>query len=290
MKARAAGAALAPGQELVRGYEVVALLDRGPSYEVYDVWSRSRSCRCVAKTVRLDRRSPRHSRRVLHEGRLLAELSHPHLVRGYETVTRPRLVAILETLTGETLSHLLARRGRLAPGDVALLGLQVCSAASYLHGRDLLHLDLKPSNIVCEGGRAKVLDLSVARRPGRMPAGIGTDGYLSPEQASGGAVGPAADVWGIATVLFRALTAVLPHPRTVPAPLPAAGADDLRSDEPVLIEEPAPPVRSLRRVPAVLARAVDDGLALDPGDRPTVGDLAARLGAAAGVDPKRCST
>lgn len=291
------GAALAAGDELVPGYEVVGLLDRGPYFEVYDVWSNERSCRCVAKTVRRDRRDRRHSRRLLREGRLLGRLAHPNVVRGYETITRPRPVAILETLTGETLGHVIDRCRRLAPGDVALLGMQLCSAVDYLHRATLLHLDLKPSNIVCDGGRAKVLDLSVARSPGRLPAGIGTDGYLSPEQAAGGLVGPAADVWGIGTVLFVALTGELPHPYTVPerrhgegARAPDGGDDGEETDDvagsPVPIEEPTPPVRSRRRVPAPLARAVDDCLSLAPAARPTVGQLAHRLGAAVGVDPK----
>lgn len=278
------GSALGPGEVLVAGYEVIALLDRGPSFEVYDVWSLARSCRCVAKTVRLDRRSPRHSRRVLREGRLLSRLGHPHLVRGYETITRPRPVAILETLTGETLGHVVDRCRRLPPGDVAVLGMQLCSALGYLHRQGLLHLDLKPSNIVNDGGRAKVLDLSVARGPGRLPAGIGTDGYLSPEQAAGGVVGPAADVWGIGTVLFVALVGELAYPGTVPDRA-ADGEDD---PDPILITEPAPSVRSRRRVPASLADAVDECLALDPAERPTVGELGQRLARAVGIDPKRC--
>ncbi len=50
----------------------------------------------------------------------------------------------------------------------------------------MLHLDLKPSNVVAEAGRAKVIDLSLARAPGRLPAAIGTWCYMAPEQARGG--------------------------------------------------------------------------------------------------------
>ncbi|CAM5718325.1 serine/threonine-protein kinase [Streptomyces hirsutus] len=62
-------------------------------------------------------------------------------------------LVVLETLTGETLSHLLHRLRRwLSAADVALLGVQLCSAIHYLHGQGLLHLDLKPSNVVVDCG------------------------------------------------------------------------------------------------------------------------------------------
>jgi len=190
---------------------------------------------------------------------------------------------ILETLTGETLAHVIDRLGRLAPGDVAMLGIQLCSAIGYLHRQGVLHLDLKPSNIVCDAGYAKVLDLSVARRPGRLQAGIGTDGYLSPEQALGGEITTGADVWGIGTVLFEALTGELPFPET----LPATRASVRRPRAAILIERPAPPVGSYRRLTRGMASVVDDCLALRPAGRPSVATLSDRLGSLIRVDPRR---
>src|SRR5439155_1630685 len=86
-------------------------------------------------------------------------------------------------------------------------GIHVCSAMHYLHRRaGFLHLDLKPSNIVCEQGHAKVIDFSIARRPGRGHKGAGTRQYLAPEQARGDLVTAATDVWGIGVVLFEVAT------------------------------------------------------------------------------------
>lgn len=259
------------GARIAPGFEVVRLLDRSPSLEVYDVWSVERSSRCIAKTVRLGTgREPRHRRKVLREGRLLRRLAHPHLVRAFEIFGEPRPVVILETLTGETLAHVIRRLGRLTPLDATWLGLQLCSVVGYLHAHQVLHLDLKPENIVSEAGRAKLLDLSVARRPGRHRPGIGTDGYRSPEQVSGGELTPKADVWGIGTVLFEALTGDLPHSGDAP------------------IGWPAPSVRSRRRgLPSGLSAAVDASLSFDPAGRPTVAQLSAQLAASAGVDPRR---
>ncbi|GGU95950.1 hypothetical protein GCM10010211_73850 [Streptomyces albospinus] len=118
---------------------------------------------------------------------------------------------VLETLTGETLSHLIdRRRRRLAANDLAVLGLHMCSALHYLHGNGLLHVNLKPSNIVVGCRRAKLLDLSIARPPGPAPPGIGTFCHLAPEQARGGMLRPAADVWGIGITLYEAATGDVP--------------------------------------------------------------------------------
>src|SRR5262245_35349169 len=157
----------AEGAAVAEGYEVLAHLSRGRSLDVYDAWSLERDSRCIAKIVRPDRQSPRIRRRLTREGELLLQLTPPHIVRAYELRRRPRTVLILETLSGETLQHMIeAGRTRMAIADIAHLGLQLCSAVGYLHGRGFLHLDLKPANVIVQAGQAKVIDLSLARRPG----------------------------------------------------------------------------------------------------------------------------
>jgi eukaryotic-like serine/threonine-protein kinase len=189
------------------GYRTIELLRRGRDLDVYDVWSQERACRCVIKTVRPDRLHSDGARaRLLEEGRLLQRITHPHIVRAYEVIEGPAPMVVMETLAGETLGHMIDREAELAVPELAQLGLHLCSAIRYLHGHGILHLDLKPSNVIAECGRAKLIDLSVARPPGPAHAGIGTHYYLSPEQARGGNLGPAADVWGIGAVLFEAAT------------------------------------------------------------------------------------
>ena len=144
---------------------------------------------------------------LIAEGERLIGLVHPHIVRGYELIAQPQTALIMETLDGETLAHLIDRTpGGLPAEDVAWLGLHLASALRYLHNRDLLHLDVKPANVVAEAGRAKLLDLSCARPPGRYEPGVGTWCYLAPEQEDGGELGPPADVWGLGMTLYEAAT------------------------------------------------------------------------------------
>jgi serine/threonine protein kinase len=257
---------LRKGSTIGPGYQVVGHLGRGDLTDVYDVWSEERACRCVAKLLRPECDDRRRRERLAREGRLLLSFSHPHIVRAYEVVRAPGPVVILETLTGETLAHLIARRHRrISLLEVCVLGIHLCSAVHYLHGKGLLHLDLNPSNIVAESGRAKLLDLSIARRPGRGGPGVGTSQYMAPEQARGGSLASPADVWGIGAVLYEAATGREPF-------------RNLGGSRYEQLERAADPVSSYRRVPPAFAHLVVRCLAPDPTLRPSVAELGEVLG------------
>ena len=260
---------LAEGERIAGDYAVVSLLKRSRLLDVYDVRSASRDCRCVAKVPRPDRADDERTRRRLsEEGRLLLSLTHPHLVRAYELIEEPGPVLVLETLSGETLQRALGRAvQRLPLESVALLGTHLCSALHYLHGQGIVHLDLKPANIVIDSGRAKLLDLSVARAPGPVAPGAGSRRYMAPEQARGGEVGPPADVWGAGCVLYEA----------------AAGrpAFEVRRNGYEQLERRAEPIaKTGARLPRRLAAAIDAALEPDPKARPALAGLAGALGEA----------
>lgn len=259
------------GAAVVPGYVVVEHLHRSRHFDVYDVFSEERGCRCIAKLPMPDRiDAPKIVRRLLREGELLSRLTHPHIVRVYEIVREPRPALILEMLTGETLAHLIDTIPRRLPlADIAHLGLHLCAAVHYLHRQNILHLDLKPSNIVAERQLAKVLDLSLARPPGPGKPGVGTLQYLAPEQARGEYFTPATDVWGIGAVLFEATTGLYPFHR-----------DFAGHEHPEVYEQTKhrlESVRAHRRVPPAFARIVDGCLEPDPDARPTITELAERL-------------
>ncbi|HEV3378364.1 MAG TPA: serine/threonine-protein kinase [Thermoleophilaceae bacterium] len=272
-------APLATGDRVAPGYEVIEHLRRGRDLDVYDVWSEERACRCIVKALRPDqvgREGPTH--RLLEEGRLLREATHPHIVRAYDVLEEPVPMVVMETLSGETLGHMIeVREAELSTAEIAQLGLHLCSAIRYLHAQGVLHLDLKPSNVIAECGRAKLLDLSVARPPGPAHAGIGTFYYMAPEQARGGELGPAADVWGIGVVLFEAATGEPAFDD------PEAGEDDDpdldygdsvsetadEADYPQLTGR-ARRIDDLRPLPAELADLVAACLDPDPARRPSL--------------------
>jgi serine/threonine protein kinase len=255
-------APLPPGVLVAPGYEVREHLSRGRALDVYEVWNEDRGCLCVVKTPRPERAGDHAVRRRLEaEAELLLRLAHPHIVRAYELLRRPRPALVLETLAGATLACVVeTRRRRLSLTELAVLGLQVASAVAYVHRHGYLHLDLKPSNVICDAGLAKLIDLSIARPSGRARKALGTRPYMAPEQARGGHLTTAADVWGLGVVLYESATGRRPFQGT-----DAEGYPQLRAR--------ADRVRRWRRLPREVADIVDACLEPGPASRPTIPDV-----------------
>jgi serine/threonine protein kinase len=258
---------LAPGDMISPGYEVIEHLRRGKALDVYEVFSARRLCSCIAKTIRPDRAQAEsvHARLLL-EGHLLQTLAHPMLLRGFDTISEPRLVVIAETLKGPTLADLITERAnRLPLSDLCHLGQHITAATQYLHESGYLHLDIRPSNIIAEQGLARVIDLSLARPPGMVRPGVGSARYLAPEQARGGMITPAADVWGIGATLYEAATRVRPF-----APLDDDDQEVLDHQRYLQLHRPAPPItRWRRRLPPAFTRLIHACLEPDPDHRPS---------------------
>jgi serine/threonine protein kinase len=266
---------------LAPGYEVIEHLSRTRRLDTYEAWSIERACSCIIKTLRPDRLTDERARAaLLAEGRLLTTLVHPHIVRGYELIEEPGPFVVMETLDGETVAHLIDRSpDGLSTEDVAWMGLHLASALRYLHRHEILHLDVKPSNVIAEAGRAKLIDLSLARPPGRYRAGIGTWSNLSPEQARGDELGTPADVWGLGTVLYEAAIGepAFDDDESWTDDSGPSGTwqteDQLEAGYPQL-ERPAPAATGVSRD---LATAIDACLSFEPADRPSLYELASML-------------
>jgi len=242
------GDAIAPGRSVLRP------LGGGRRYEVFLVWDDHRLAVMVAKVLRPDQAAePAAVRELAREAELLARLAHPVIVRGYDAVVDGPFPHLLtEHLEGPTLQSLLERHGPLALEQLLPLGMHVAAALHYLAAEGLVHLDVKPDNVVM-GAPPRLIDLSVARgveEAARITRPTGTDGYMAPEQcdpAAHGPIGAPADVFGLGATLQRALTGERPFPRE-----PGA---DAAARFPQLARDPAPlPRRTPARVAALRAR------------------------------------
>jgi eukaryotic-like serine/threonine-protein kinase len=229
----------------------------------------------VIKVVRPGLVADRHTLRGLEaEVRLLQRLSHPVVVRSFGADlegTRPHVV--LEHLEGPRLSTLLRRYGPLLPEQFVPLALQVCAAIHYLAGEGVVHLDVKPSNIIM-GRPPRLIDLSVAltlEQCAHLTSAVGTDAYMSPEQCepeAGTRVGSPADVWGLGVTLFRAVCGERPFSKGDP--------DSREPSErwPQLVEPPKP---LDDKVASAIADAIMACLARDPAERPAPAEVGDRL-------------
>jgi serine/threonine protein kinase len=265
---------LGAGRAVGGGVLVRRHIHRSNDLDVYEGWCPRRACTVAVKVPRPDRLHDRAVRdALLAEGELLRRLAHPNIVRAYDVHDGARPAVVLEAIGGETLGDLVGRlRRRLSGAEIAHLGLHLAAALHYLHGHDVVHRDVKPSNVVAEAGRAKLLDLSIAGPPGRERAGRGTWSNMAPEQARGEHAGPAADVFGLGTVLWEAAAGFGPF-------------DDHDEDLPTACHR-AEPVRRHRRLAQPLAAVIDGCLEPAPEDRPTLAEIRRVLEGAAGVPPR----
>lgn len=156
---------------------------------------------------------PDSRRRFRQEARLMAFVSHPNLVTVYDLHEEPSgSWVVMEYVPGENLKRLIARHGPLPPEEVLPLLEQVAGALGHLHSRNLVHLDIKPQNlIVTPDGSIKLIDFGLAQPAGprqEMVGGtaFGTVAYLAPEQASGEPVDAATDVYALGCVVYELLT------------------------------------------------------------------------------------
>ena len=264
---------------VVPGYVLEALLGRGGSGEVWRAVPR-RGGEPVAVKVLVAGDPERQAR----EAALLGELDHPHLVRLVEVVHQPRrgdaarVALVLELLPGGSLAALIARRGRLRPGEVVTAIAPIAAALAHAHGNGVVHGDLSPGNVVFTAeGRPVLTDLGVARVLGEEAAAEVTPAYVDPTVARGGAPGPASDVFGIAAAAFHALTGVAPWNAATPADTLAVAASGHLPD----LVELAP------EAPPALLDVIARGLAADPHDRGSASAFALDLRHACRPEPVR---
>lgn len=263
---------LSPGEEVVADCSVQRLLGGGTSYEAYLAFDEQRLTPVVVKVVRphlVD--DPGTLRTLAREIDLVGRLAHPVVVRGFHAeVSGERPYIALERLHGPSLSSLIRRYGALDLEQAIPLAMEICSALHYLHERGIVHLDVKPSNIIMDAV-PRLIDFSIARtfdQAAALDHTTGTDRYLAPEQAEPpltGVPGPAADVWGLGATLFHAVAGYRPFPDgTSDTEAPAAD----RWPQLAQPSRPLPP-----DVPTPLADLIRACLALDPGARPKPRDV-----------------
>ena len=265
------------GTEIVPGRTVLKALGGGHVYEVYLVWDDKLFAIMVAKLLRPDLVGDERSRRNLErEAEALERLAHPVLLRGFGASLEGDYPHVLvEHLEGPTLRRLIKRGGPLPLEQSLPLALHVAAALHYLSAEDMVHLDVKPENIVM-GIPPRLIDFSLVRSiesARRIRSSVGTNAYMPPEQCDpgdAGEIGPASDVWGLGATLFHALAGETPFPR------PRSREDDAPLEEryPQLVEPPKP---LPDYVPDGLKETVMAALRPDPDERPTAAELALTL-------------
>ncbi|MFE1404636.1 bifunctional serine/threonine-protein kinase/ABC transporter substrate-binding protein [Streptomyces sp. NPDC058770] len=171
---------------------------------------------------------------------------------------------------GPSLAEAVAAEGPLPDTTVRLLGARLAGTLAAVHDAGLIHRDVKPGNVLLALDGPRLIDFGIARHEGATAltatdAVIGTPGYLAPEQASAGPLGPACDIFSLGCVLVYAATGRRPFGQG------NAAAILFRT----VHEEP-----DLNGLPPGLLPLVASCLAKNPADRPTARQVEQQLTAA----------
>lgn len=223
-----AGAGDLEGNVVAGQYRIGARMGSGASGVIYEA---TRITDGLPVAIKLLRAATAHdavaSDRLRREAEALGLSWHPNVVEVIDHGHLPDGTSylVMELLRGEPLAARLKLKVRLTPEELLPIALHVAEAVVAIHAAGVVHRDLKPANIyLCTGEdgeaeeRAKILDFGIARveweemRITNMGAPMGTPGYMSPEQESGGEVDARSDVFAIGAVLYECLVGEPPPP------------------------------------------------------------------------------
>jgi serine/threonine protein kinase/tetratricopeptide (TPR) repeat protein len=261
---------LSAGTKIGR-YEVHSKLGQGGMGEVYLAQDTRLDRKVALKILRVDvATNPDRMRRFVQEAKAASALNHPNIVTIHEIDQADSVQFITtEFIDGETL------RERMKPGTLKLdevldVATQVASALSAAHAAGIVHRDIKPENVMLRrDGIVKTLDFGIAKLTEPLPPGstetnaptfvrdtergvvLGTDAYMSPEQARAGAVDGRSDIWSLGVVLYE----------MVAGRVPFAGETSSHVIVAILERDPAPLARFAPGAPADLQHIVRKCLA-----------------------------
>jgi eukaryotic-like serine/threonine-protein kinase len=247
------------GELIVGRYELEELVGEGGMSSVYRAYDTVLDRRVAIKVLHEHfSRDPEYVERFRREARAIARLAHPNIVTVIDRGEwEGRQFIVFEHVAGENLKHVIAREGALPVERALALACQIARALAFAHRLGIVHRDVKPHNVLVDGGgTAKVTDFGIARAldadDGLTATGtvLGTGQYLSPEQANGERGDERSDQYSLGVVTYELLTGEVPY-----------SGENLMAVAMQHVRDPVPSVRARRpeipeRVDAVVATAM----------------------------------
>jgi eukaryotic-like serine/threonine-protein kinase len=187
-------------------------------------------------------------KRFKREVDIIKQLDHPNIVKYINSGHYHKSPFILmEFIEGESLDHILHRRGRLPWEEVANLGIDLCAALQHAHDRGIIHRDLKPSNLmILKDGTVKLTDFGIAKDADvtaltAANSTVGTAAYMSPEQCRGlRDITHKTDLYSMGIMFFELLTGRKPFTGETPMEvfLQHANKTDYKRPAEIVMEVP----------------------------------------------------
>ncbi|MGA7670343.1 MAG: protein kinase [Nitrolancea sp.] len=268
---------------LANRYRLTSRIGEGSFSETYLATDASLERQVAVKILREHyARDPRFVARFEREARAAAAVAHPNVVDIFDYGRDgDTLFITMEWVDGSDLKHLIRDKAPLPVGEATRLIREILRGLGAIHRAGIIHRDVKPQNVLLSSdGQAKMSDFGIAR--GSVDSGLtdtgmalGTAAYMAPEQASGGNVTSAADLYSAGVILFEMLTGELPFPGDNPVQVMYRHVNEM----------PPRPREINSAIPAPLEMVVMRSMAKEPEDRfQSADEMEAALGHAPSAD------
>ena len=256
-------------------YSLIERIGAGGFGTVYKAWDETGNRAVAIKACTLG--AEMHPR-FFREAELAGGLRHPNITEIYESgIVGDTPFIVQELLAGEDLSKLIARREPESLGERVAIIAGVADALEYAHHAGVIHRDVKPANVrVLPGGAVKLMDFGIAKALGSVSSitksgiGVGSIGYMSPEQVSGDPIDERSDVFGLGVLAYELL-----------AFQPPFRNDNLFRLLEMIVKEDADPLTEVAGTPPAVAAVVARAMEKEPKKRfDSIADMREALTAA----------
>ncbi len=204
---------------LLKRYKILEKVGQGGFGKVYKAYD-TRIERIVA--LKEIPATPETSTTALKEAKMVANLNHPNIVtlHDFEEI-KGYYYLIMEYIEGSTLDKILKVKSPLSIEESLAFAMQLCYALEYAHSNEVIHLDIKPENLILlPDGRVKVTDFGIARLKTQdltTEKIAGTVAYMAPEQAAGKYIDEKADIFSAGLVIYEMVTGKNPFKAETPS-------------------------------------------------------------------------
>ncbi len=217
---------LAEGTIIDERYEVLSSIGFGGMGVVYEAYHRSLERVVAVKMLTGTTTSDDEDRqRFGREAKILSRLAHPNVVQFYAYgIWTGVPYIVIERVNGQSLQHLLAKNQPLGVSLVLDIARQICDGLQHVHAKDVLHRDLKPTNVLVvdspdgrrqvkliDFGLAKIVESEDVQKLTQAGMMLGTVMYASPEQCLGQPLDARSDIYSLGCVLYQMLTGYPPY-------------------------------------------------------------------------------
>ncbi|XP_059608803.1 uncharacterized protein LOC132256411 [Phlebotomus argentipes] len=204
------------GADAKEYYEMIKEIGRGKFGTVYKCREKSTGLEMAGKFVPIPKREDR--RNVEREVEIMNSLHHPRIIQLYDAFEFGKMMCVVLELIegGELFERVIDDDFILTEKACVVFVRQLCEAMEFVHRKNILHLDLKPENIMCltrEGNRIKIIDFGLARKfdPNKkLQVLFGTPEFVAPEVVNFDSISFGTDMWSVGVICYVLLSGLSP--------------------------------------------------------------------------------